>query len=65
MLMIIAYFQIERTSHSGPFDFLTLMVYRRIVGTDNASEAGGFHVRWLARRSSQYFDLGMYARVMR
>jgi SAM-dependent methyltransferase len=64
MPTILEHFQIERTWHSGLFDFLTRIVYPQLVGADKAMEPGGFHhkVEPIVRANTLP-DLGIYARL--
>jgi len=64
MPTILEHFQIERTWHSGLFDFLTRIVYPQLVGADKATEPGDFHLKVEPIiRANTLSDLGIYARL--
>ncbi|MBV9405181.1 MAG: class I SAM-dependent methyltransferase [Acidobacteriaceae bacterium] len=64
MPTIAEYFAIERTWHSGLFDFLTRIVYPQIAGAENATGPGEFHhkIEPIVRESSSR-DLARFARL--
>jgi hypothetical protein len=64
MPAIVESFQIERTWHSGLFDFLTRIVYPQLVGAEKATEPGEFH-RQIEPivRANELPDLAVYARL--
>src|SRR5262249_32715124 len=64
MPTILEDFWIERTWHTGVFDFLTRVVYPQLVGADNAVGSGEFHTKIEPIiRTSTLSDLATYARV--
>jgi SAM-dependent methyltransferase len=61
---ILEYFVIERTWHTGMFDFLTRVVYPQLVGADKAVEAADFHSKIEPIvRANTLPDLGHFARL--
>lgn len=64
MPTILENFQIERTWHTGMFDFLTRVVYPQLLGADKAKEPGEFHLKIEPIvRANVLPDLGRYARL--
>jgi SAM-dependent methyltransferase len=61
---ITEHFVIERTWHSGPFDFLTRIVYPQMVGAENAHAPGAFHSKIEPIvRATDTRDLARFARL--
>lgn len=64
MPTILDHFTIERTWHSGMFDFLTRLVYPQLAGPDNTHEPGSFHQKIEPMiRANALPDLAVYARL--
>lgn len=61
---ILKHFLIERTWHTGLFDFLTRIVYPALVGAENATTPGDFHNKIEpVVRAFEGSDLTAFARV--
>ncbi len=64
MPTIARHFVIEKTWHSGMFDFLTRLVYPQLEGPEKTHEPGAFHKKIEAIvRANTLPDLALYARL--